>query len=78
MKRIIPLLAFALCLSGCAIFQKKPSRTDQPVIKAEFGPAEEQLNEFAKSFDEARAKGLTAEEKIKLVVEKAKELEKMN
>ena len=73
---LVIALVCAAVLPACAIFQKKPK--SQPPIKTSFGPVEEQMAEFSKTFDEARAKGLSAEEKLKLVVAKAKELEKLN
>lgn len=75
MKKSILLIGLlAVSLAGC--IHRPPVAV--PPLKSNFGNAEEQFDEFSKTFDAARRKNLTAEEKIKLVVEKAKELDALN
>lgn len=72
MRLTLTSLLLSIALVGCTT---PPSKHDKPAIKADFGPVESHLGEFGKTYDEARAHGLTAEEKLKYAVEKARALE---
>ena len=69
--------ALSMGMSSCALFHAKP-QVQEVQNKPAFGTAEEKLDVLQKTLDEARTSGLSAEEKMKLVVEKAKELEALN
>jgi len=74
---ILVILVFAtVAMSGCAT--TRPDTKPRPMPEVEFGKAEEKLDDLSKTIEDARAKGLSVEETMRLVLEKAKELEKLN
>lgn len=73
MKNLIAIVILSLTITGCATAKKG----QQQPVKANFGDADVRLKTFSESFKDIKNSNLSTEQKMELILQKAKELEGM-
>jgi len=71
MKILIAVLS--LTIVGCAT----TNRGQQKPIESNFGDSDVKFKKFSQTFGEVKTMNITTEEKMRIILEKAKELEGM-